>query len=55
MENHDDDLLVEPDALAIKIRQQYENQQKHRARALKAETIFIKWHDKIFFWFKEKK
>lgn len=54
MENQEES-LVEPDALAIKICQHYENQQKQRARALKAETIFIKWHDKIFFWFKEKK
>lgn len=54
MASIDDDPLMPEDELSIKIRQYSEKQAKQRARALKVETIFIKWFDKIFWFIKEK-
>ncbi len=53
MDNNDENIMLE-DELSIKIRQCCEKQAKQRARAQKFETIFIKWFDKIFPFFKFK-
>lgn len=53
MENNNENIMLE-DELSIKIRQCCEKQAKQRARAQKAESLFIKWFDKIFPFFKFK-
>ena len=52
--DNDKKLLMPEDELSIKIRQCCEKQAKQRARAQKFETLFIKWFDKIFPFFKFK-
>ena len=50
----DDEPLMPEDELSIKIRQCCEKQAKQRALAQKAESLFIKWFDKFFPFFKYK-
>lgn len=54
MANNIDEPLMPEDELSIKIRQFYEKQAKHLARVQKVETLFIKWFDKLFPFFKFK-
>lgn len=47
--------LISADELTKRINKWYASQERKRARALKAEAIFIKLIDKIFWFLKEKK
>lgn len=48
MTDDEDKPLMPEDEFSIKIRQSSEKQAKQRALAQKAESLFIKWFDKIF-------
>lgn len=54
MASDDDKPLMPEDELSKIIRKCCEKQAKQRVRAQKAESLFIKWFDKIFPFFKIK-